>query len=62
MPNPEIFKTGEAIDRDISELQALAPFQPDGFVELTNSQKTYAATDAWLGRKIYLSFKNSELI
>lgn len=27
--------------------------------ELTQSQQTYAATDAWLGRKIYLSFKAS---
>ncbi|MDZ8119959.1 3'-5' exonuclease [Pontiella agarivorans] len=25
--------------------------------ELTKSQQTYAATDAWLGRKIYLTFR-----
>ena len=91
-----IVKAGVAIDRDISELQAMSNFSPDGFVELadaaktagiknlglrgltailfdfriskkeqvsnwarqdlTTSQQTYAATDAWLGRKIYLKF------
>lgn len=30
--------------------------------ELTSSQKTYAATDAWLGRKIYLRFKENNII
>lgn len=30
--------------------------------DLTPSQKTYAATDAWLGHKIYLSFKDNDLI
>ena len=30
--------------------------------ELTESQKTYAATDAWLGRKIYLAFAESGLV
>ena len=30
--------------------------------ELTESQQTYAATDAWLGRKIYLEFKRAGLI
>jgi ribonuclease D len=29
--------------------------------ELTESQKTYAATDAWLGRKIYLAFEENGL-
>jgi ribonuclease D len=29
---------------------------------LTNSQQVYAATDAWLGRKIYLAFKSQGLI
>ncbi|MDF7809175.1 3'-5' exonuclease domain-containing protein 2 [Pontiellaceae bacterium B12219] len=29
---------------------------------LTNSQQVYAATDAWLGRKIYLAFKEQGLV
>ena len=98
----EIIKAGVAIDRDISELQAVANFEPDGFVELadiakdalikslglrgltailfdfriskkeqvsnwarrelTASQQTYAATDAWLGHKIYLRFEENGLI
>jgi ribonuclease D len=102
LSSPGIIKAGVAIDRDVSELQALAPFEPAGFVELatyakqaniknlglrgltailfgfriskkeqvsnwarkelTESQTTYAATDAWLGRKIYLSFKENGLI
>ncbi|HEY5653038.1 MAG TPA: 3'-5' exonuclease, partial [Pontiella sp.] len=97
LSSPDIVKSGVAIDRDISELQAMAPFDADGFVELaipakdakiknlglrgltailfgfriskkeqvsnwarkelTESQKIYAATDAWLGRKIYLYFQ-----
>ena len=102
LSSPEIVKAGVALDRDVSELQAMAPFQPAGFVELadvakkariknlglrgltailfgfriskkeqvsnwarkelTESQQTYAATDAWLGRKIYLDFKEDKLI
>ncbi len=102
LSNPDIIKVGVAIDRDISELRAMAPFEADGFVELadpaknariknlglrgltailfgfriskkeqvsnwarkelTPSQKTYAATDAWLGRKIYLGFRDNGLI
>jgi len=102
LSSPNIIKAGVAIDRDVSELQAFAQFQPAGFVELatcakeariknlglrgltailfgfriskkeqvsnwarkelTQSQQTYAATDAWLGRKIYLSFKDSDYI
>ncbi len=98
----EILKAGVAIDRDISELQAVADFEPDGFVELadiaksaqiknlglrgltailfdfriskkeqvsnwarkdlTKSQQTYAATDAWLGRKIYRYFEKEDLV
>lgn len=98
----DIVKAGVAIDRDISELQAMEPFEPAGFVELatcarkahiknlglrgmtailfdfriskkeqvsnwarkelTASQQTYAATDAWLGRKIYLEFQRTGLI
>ncbi len=30
--------------------------------ELTASQQTYAATDAWLGRKIYLCFQQQRLV
>jgi ribonuclease D len=30
--------------------------------ELTESQQSYAATDAWLGREIYLSFKEADLL
>jgi len=102
LANPDIVKAGVAIDRDISELQAMAHFQPAGFVELatyakqagirnlglrgmtallfgfriskkeqvsnwarkelTESQQTYAATDAWLGRKIYLRLQQNGLI
>ncbi len=98
----EIIKTGVAIDRDISELQAMAYFEPDAFVELadiakaaqiknlglrgltailfdfriskkeqvsnwarkdlTQSQQIYAATDAWLGRKIYKHFNLEDVI
>ncbi len=102
LSSPDIVKAGVALERDVSELQALAPFRPAGFVELatcaknariknlglrgltailfgfriskkeqvsnwarkelTASQQTYAATDAWLGRKIYLSFKDNGFI
>lgn len=102
LTNPDIVKAGVAIDRDISELRAMAPFEPAGFIELaifakkakiknmglrgltailfgfriskkeqvsnwarkelTESQKTYAATDAWLGHKIYLRFKQEGLM
>ena len=102
LSSPDIIKAGVAIDRDISELQAMAPFTADGFVELaipakeagiknlglrgltailfnfriskkeqvsnwarnelTESQQIYAATDAWLGRKIYCCFKEQGLV
>ncbi len=102
LSSPDIIKAGVAIDRDISELQAMEPFEADGFIELaipakkariknlglrgltailfgfriskkeqvsnwaraelTESQKTYAATDAWLGRKIYRAFEENGLV
>jgi len=102
LSSPKIIKAGVAIDRDISELQAMAPFEANGFIELavpakeariknlglrgltailfgfriskkeqvsnwarqelTPSQQTYAATDAWLGRIIYLAFKKNGLV
>ena len=102
LSSPDIIKAGVALDRDVCELQALALFQPDGFVELatvakkaniknlglrgltailfdfriskkeqvsnwarqelTNSQLTYAATDAWLGRKIFKYFEDARII
>lgn len=102
LSSPNIVKAGVAIGRDVSELQAMVPFKPAGFVELatfakdaniknlglrgltailfgfriskkeqvsnwarkelTESQQTYAATDAWLGREIYLRFKENGLI
>lgn len=102
LSSPDIIKAGVALERDVSELQALEPFEPDGFVELataakeagiknlglrgltailfgfriskkeqvsnwartelTKSQQIYAATDAWLGRKIFLAFKNQGLV
>ncbi len=98
----DIIKAGVAIDRDIEELQAMASFMPDGFVELadlaqtaniknlglrgltailfnfriskreqvsnwarkdlTDSQQRYAATDAWLGRKIFQHFEDAGII
>jgi len=102
LASPDIIKAGVAIDRDVSELKAMAHFEPAGFIELatyakeakiknlglrgltailfgfriskkeqvsnwarrelTDSQQTYAATDAWLGRKIYLEFQQAGLI
>jgi ribonuclease D len=97
-----ILKAGVAIDRDITELEAMAEFDPQGFVELAGyaernriknlglrgmaalllgfriskreqvsnwakpdlspSQIVYAATDAWLGREIYLFFQRHGMI
>ncbi len=102
LSDPGIIKAGVALDRDVSELKAMAHFEPAGFVELatyakeakiknlglrgltailfgiriskkeqvsnwarrelTESQQIYAATDAWLGRKIYLEFQRAGLI
>jgi ribonuclease D len=102
LSSPDIIKAGVALERDVSELQAMEPFDAAGFVELaqpakeaqiknlglrgltailfgfriskkeqvsnwarkelTESQQTYAATDAWLGRKIYLAFQKNGLV
>ncbi len=102
LANPNILKAGVAIDRDISELQDVAEFEPDAFIELadfakkahiknlglrgmtallfdfriskkeqvsnwarkelTPSQQRYAATDAWLGHKIFQYFEGNGLI
>lgn len=102
LSDENIVKSGVAIDRDISELQAVASFSPGAFVELadvaqqagiknlglrgltailfnfriskkeqvsnwartelTQSQQTYAATDAWLGRKLFLAFEKEGLV
>ncbi|MDF7798197.1 3'-5' exonuclease domain-containing protein 2 [Pontiellaceae bacterium B1224] len=102
LSSPDIIKAGVALERDVTELQDVADFHPNGFVELaipakeariknlglrgltailfgfriskkeqvsnwarpklTKSQQTYAATDAWLGRKIYLAFKEHRLV
>ncbi len=102
LADPDIIKAGVALDRDVSELKAMAHFEPAGFVELatyakqariknlglrgltailfgfriskkeqvsnwarkelSESQQTYAATDAWLGRKIYLEFQRAGLV
>jgi len=39
LASPRIIKAGVAIDRDVSELQAMASFRPDGFVELADIAK-----------------------
>jgi ribonuclease D len=102
LSRPDIIKAGVALDRDVSELQAVVHFKPAGFVELSThakeakiknlglrgltailfgfriskkeqvsnwarkelseSQQTYAATDAWLGRQIYLEFNRRKLL
>jgi ribonuclease D len=96
--NDEIKKIGVAIRDDIRALQKTFPFEPKGFVELSEMAKThnlknfglkgmteevlkltlskraklsnwemkelkkdqiiYAATDAWIGREIYVALKN----
>ena len=100
LANPKIIKAGVAMDRDVLELNKLAPFEPAGFVDvgklakqagcvnqglrglaarllgfriskncqtsnwahknLTRAQIEYAATDAWVGRKLY--YKLQELL
>lgn len=92
--NPDILKVGVAIRDDIKGLQAIEPFSPEGFVEISTyttplgiintglralcgiflegriskraqvsnwarhnlqpNQITYAATDAWVSRELYL--------
>ena len=97
LADPRIIKAGVATGRDLHELQALAEFEPRGFVDLgtcamksgmkhhglrglaalllgcrisksaqlTNWERQdlperalqYAATDAWIGRRIYEAMK-----
>jgi len=100
LADPNILKAGVSIDYDISELQGLSEFEPEGFIELgdrakqlgiqnlglrglaavvlgfriskgastsnwennklSQSQITYAATDAWVGRKLYKQLYNNK--
>lgn len=102
LSSPKVTKAGVALERDVAELQAMAEFDPAGFVELatfakkakiknlglrgltailfgfriskkeqvsnwarkdlTESQQRYAATDAWLGRNIYIAFENAGIV
>lgn len=102
LANPEIIKTGVAVDFDLQQLQRLGRFQPEGFAELarvakeagiknhglrglaavllgyriakgaqrsnwgadslSEKQLRYAATDAWVGREIYLRFQEMGVI
>jgi len=97
LADPETIKAGVALDRDVQELNELAPFTPAGFVDvgelarqagcmhqglrglatlllgfriskrsqtsnwaretLTRTQLEYAATDAWVGRELYLKLQ-----
>ncbi len=97
LEDPAIIKVGVAPDDDLRALQAMAPFQPSGFVDLariarnsgirqrglrglaaavcavrisktartsnwandvlTPRQIRYAATDAWIGREIFLRLR-----
>ena len=97
LANPEIIKAGVALDRDVQDLNKLAPFTSAGFVDvgelakqagcmhhglrglatlllgfrvskkcqtsnwaqerLTRAQIEYAATDAWVGRELYLKLQ-----
>ena len=97
LANPDIVKTGVAINFDISELVKLAHFKAEGFLDLadwakeigiqnhglrglaavllgfrisknaqtsnwakdvlTPAQVIYAATDAWVGRELYLKMQ-----
>lgn len=97
LADPAVIKAGVALDRDVRELNTLAPFTPAGFVDvgelarqagcmhqglrglatlllgfrisknaqtsnwaretLTRTQLEYAATDAWVGRELYLKLQ-----
>lgn len=99
--NENVKKIGVAIRDDIKALQKTFPFEPKGFVELSemaksynlnnfglkgmteevlnltlskraklsnweskdlkNDQKLYAATDAWIGREIYIALNEEKL-
>jgi ribonuclease D len=102
LADPEIIKTGVAVNFDLQQLQRLARFQPEGFAELASvareagiknhglrglaavmlgyrisksaqrsnwgadilsaKQLRYAATDAWVGREIYLRLQEMGVI
>lgn len=99
--NENVKKIGVAIRDDIKALQKTFPFEPKGFVELSemaksynlknfglkgmteevlnltlskraklsnwessvlkNDQKNYAATDAWIGREIYIAINEERI-
>ncbi len=102
LADPDIVKTGVAVDFDLQQLKRLGTFQEEGFVELatvaresgiknrglrslaavllgfrisksaqrsnwgadnlSEKQLRYAATDAWVGREIYLRLEEMGVI
>lgn len=48
LSNPEIIKAGVAMDRDVKELNKLAPFKPAGFVDVGQLAKQAGCMDSGL--------------